>query len=542
MQAMFNALFEPSAFSPHGFCLLWEPGLIWLHAVSDGLIFIAYFSIPLVLLRFVRKRPDVAFGWVFWLFAGFILACGTTHLMAIITLWEPLYWLDGLIKLITAMISVTTAIMLWPLLPKALAMPSPTELRLVNEELSRQIEERDRNAMALREREAQLRQAQKMEAVGRLTGGIAHDFNNMLTVVTGNLELMVLRQKAGKDGLMQLVEQAIAGAQRAATLTHRLLAFARQQPLTPAPLDANRLVQEMSDLVRRTLGESYHLELTQADGLWPTFADANQLESALLNLAVNARDAMPDGGLLGIETGNVALESSYIAENGLEVTAGEYVLIAVTDTGTGMPPDVMAQAFEPFFTTKAPGAGTGLGLSQVFGFVKQTGGHVTIASEVGHGTTVKMYFPRYKGEIGAPVAPQRDAPLMLGTGETVLLVEDDSGVRSFTAEALVQLGYRVLQADSAPPALDILRSSERIDLLLTDVVLPGLDGRRMASAARRIRPDLRVLFVYGYARNAIIQNGALDPDMHLLSKPFRVTQLATAVRRELDAPLASGPE
>jgi signal transduction histidine kinase/ActR/RegA family two-component response regulator len=535
MQTVISALFEPSAFSPHGFCPLWEPGLIWLHALSDGAIGIAYFSIPLALLQFARRRPDLEFGWILWLFAAFILACGTTHFLAIVTLWAPLYWLDGAVKMVTALVSVATAVLLWPLLPRALALPSPTAMRLVNEELSHQIEERDLQAAMLREREAQLRQSQKIEAIGRLTGGIAHDFNNMLTVIIGNLDRLRRRLPSGETAASSLVMQALDGADRAGKLTHRLLAFARQQSLAPVPLDANRMVASMSDLLRRTLGESYRLETVLAADLWLTEADANQLENALLNLAVNARDAMPDGGRLTIETANAHLDADYAAKVGPELSPGEFVLIAVTDTGTGMTPEIAAQAFEPFFTTKPVGLGTGLGLSQVFGFVKQTKGHVAIESEPGQGTAVRMYFPRYHGPLPTGGAAPADAVLATGQSETILLVEDDPSVRSFTAAALVDLGYCVKEADSAPFARTILDTGARIDLLLTDVVLPGDSGRVLADAAVARRPGLPVLFISGYARDAIVHNGVLDPGVHLLRKPFSLAQLAEAVQTALAA-------
>ncbi len=537
MQAILSGLFDPSALSPHGFCLLWEPGLIWLHAVSDAVIGLSYFSIPLALLYFVRRRPDLEFGWILWLFAAFILACGTTHFMAIITLWIPVYWLDGMIKLLTAMISLTTAVLLWPLIPQALTFPSPRTLGLVNEELSRQIQERDRNAAALQISEAKLRQSQKMEALGRLTGGIAHDFNNTLTIISGNLELLQRRLKPQGDRLLRLVEQAMAGAQHAASLTHQLLAFSRKQPLAPRALDANQLISGMSELLRRTLGEPYSLE-TELDGdLWQTRADANQLESALLNLALNARDAMPEGGRLTIATANVTLEAGHGEADESDLAKGQYVLIAMTDTGTGMPSEVVVQAFEPFFTTKPPGIGTGLGLSQVYGFVKQTGGHVVIDSEVGRGTTVKMFFPRAAAaaETDAAAPPRETSPAM-GRGETILLVEDDPNVRDFTSASLSELNYVVLEADSASPALEILRSRQPIDLLMTDVVLPGIDGRKLADEATRLRPALRVLFISGYTSDVMTHNGVLDPGVHLLSKPFTMAQIASAVRVELDCP------
>ncbi|MDN3626995.1 hybrid sensor histidine kinase/response regulator [Methylobacterium isbiliense] len=381
--------------------------------------------------------------------------------------------------------------------------------------------------------EEQLRQAQKMDAVGRLTGGLAHDFNNLLTIVLGSLELLQRRLTQGDARQHRLLDNAIGGAQRAAALTQRLLAFARRQPLDPKPLDANALVSGMAELLRQTLGEAVRLETVLAGGLWRTFADPNQLESALLNLAVNARDALPEsGGRLTIETANAHLDEAYAAARA-EVAAGQYVLVAVTDNGAGMTPEVAARAFEPFFTTKEPGRGTGLGLSQVYGFVRQSGGHVAVYSEPGQGTTVKLYLPRHAGPPeGAADAPPTDLAPAAGPA-TVLVVEDEAAVRAFTVEALRDLGYRVLDADGAATALNLLALHPEIDLLLTDVVMPDVNGRRLADAALLRRPDLPVLFMTGYTRNAIVHNGMLDPGTHLLTKPFTVAQLAAALRARL---------
>ncbi|WP_374448936.1 ATP-binding protein [Stella sp.] len=378
--------------------------------------------------------------------------------------------------------------------------------------------------------EAQLRQSQKMDAIGRLTGGVAHDFNNLLTVVTGNLDLVLRRLGDGGDPRVRRgVQGALEGARRAAALTQRLLAFARQQPLDPRPTDANRLVAGMSDLLRRTLGETVEVETVLAGGLWPVFVDAPQLENALLNLAVNARDAMPAGGKLTIETANTHLDDAYARAHD-EVAPGQYVMIAVSDTGIGMPPEVIARAFDPFFTTKPLGEGTGLGLSQVFGFVKQSGGHVKIYSEPGEGTAVKVYLPRHVARsreaddaIAATAAEERE----LGHGRSVLVVEDDPGVRRFSVECLSDLGYRVLEAADGASALQLLDRHPEVALLFTDVVLPhGMNGRRLADEARRRRPDLAVLFTTGYTQNAIVHHGTLDPGVDMIGKPFTQAELA----------------
>ena len=386
--------------------------------------------------------------------------------------------------------------------------------------------------------EDQARQSQKMEAVGRLTGGVAHDFNNLLTVVIGSLDLLKRRLEDGSAAHVRLIENALDGARRAATLTHRLLAFSRQQPLQPEPVEANKLVAGLSDLLQRTIGEAYEIETVLAGGLWQTLADANQLENALVNLAVNARDAMPEGGKLTIETANAHLDQSYAATRP-DLKAGQYVMLAVTDTGSGMPPEVLAQVFEPFFTTKPVGKGTGLGLSQVYGFAKQSHGHCAIYSEVGHGTTVKLYLPRLvrvpEAPLPAIVAPA--APDLGERGETILLVEDEPLVREFGATVLREAGYRVLEAEDGAAGLALLGANAEVALLFTDVVLTGpMNGRQLADAAHRLRPGLRVLFTTGYTRNAIIHHGRLDDDVDLIGKPFTPDALAGAVRRSLDKP------
>jgi len=382
--------------------------------------------------------------------------------------------------------------------------------------------------------EEALRHAQKMEAVGQLTGGIAHDFNNMLAVVLNSLELLARKFLADDPRATRYVDVARNGARRAAQLTQRLLAFSRQQPLKPQTVDANKLVAGMSDLLRHSLGGVLRLETVLAGGLWRTRVDPAQLENALLNLAVNARDAMPDGGHLTIETANAHLDERYVAEH-LGLAAGQYVLIAVTDTGEGMPPEVVAKAFDPFFTTKEVGRGTGLGLSQVYGFVKQSGGHVRIYSEVGQGSTVKLYLPRLVGPGADPA--DADEPAALPTGErreVVLVVEDEPDVRQLAEDALVELGYGVLTADGAASALAHLDAHPEIALLFTDVVMPGTNGRKLADEARRRRPQLKVLFTTGYTRNAIVHGGLLDPGVHLIGKPYSLDELAARVRAVLD--------
>jgi NO-binding membrane sensor protein with MHYT domain/signal transduction histidine kinase/CheY-like chemotaxis protein len=378
-----------------------------------------------------------------------------------------------------------------------------------------------------------LRQAQKMEAVGQLTGGIAHDFNNLLTVVIGNLDFAGRAlEKSNIPKAHRNIESALLGAQRAAALTHRLLAFSRRQPLQPQVVNLNTVVAGMSDLFRRTLGESIRVETVLAGGLWNTWADPNQLESALLNLVINARDAMPHGGRLTIETANCLLDDAYASAHA-EVEPGQYVMVAVTDTGTGMTQGVLERVFEPFFTTKDVGQGTGLGLSMIYGFVKQTGGHVKIYSEPGQGTTVKIYLARTY-EVAADAPARAQAP-GAQSGEVVLVVEDDPNVRTYTVESLTNLGYRVLEAQDASSALAVLDSHPEVRLLFTDVGLPGPNGRQLAEEAQQRRPGLRVLYMSGYTRNAIVHNGVLDPGVNLLNKPFTTDQLAAKVRQVLEA-------
>ena len=381
--------------------------------------------------------------------------------------------------------------------------------------------------------EAQLRQAQKMEALGQLTGGVAHDFNNMLAVVVGNLDLLLKRMTDGDHPLRRHVVSALEGAQRGADLTQRLLAFARQQPLEPKPLDVNRCVTEVSHLLHKTLGEAVTIETVLAGGLWRANIDRPQLESAVLNLAINARDAMPEGGKLTVETANTYLDEAYASANA-EVTPGQYVLIAVTDSGVGMPTETAAKAFDPFFTTKQPGRGTGLGLSQVNGFIKQSGGHVKLYSEVGVGTTVKLYLPRSISRLELDEESVRQEPTPArGAGLTVLVVEDEPGVRALAADSLKELGYRVVEAAGATEALKRLGEHPEISLMLTDVVMPEINGRQLAEAALRAHPELKVLYMTGYTRNAIVHNGVLDSDARLLVKPFTLAQLGQKVEAAL---------
>ena len=653
-----SEIFNENGLTPHGFCLLWQPGLIWLHVASDTITGLSYYAIPLALGYFVWKRPDIDFGWMFWMFAGFILACGTTHFFDVWTLWHPDYGIQGGVKAITAAISLTTAAMLWPLVPRLLLLPSRTQLRQVNEELSNQIRERNgalerlrvteerhrllvesvahfaivvldrqgyvtnwslgiqrvsgyttqeivgrhfsifylpedrecglptraleiaaregryeieawhvrqdgsrfwanivihpitdeegqfagfsnvmRDITAKREQEEELQrvraalvQSQKMEAVGQLTGGIAHDFNNLLTVVLGNIELIDDCGELDKERIRRLAGGARRAAERGAALTERLLAFSRRQTLRPQTTDVNKLVNGTSELLRSTLGERIAIKTTPATGLWRAFVDPNQLENALINLSVNGRDAMPSGGTLTIETSNAYLDKDYAAAHP-EVAAGQYVMLAVSDTGAGMSAETVTRAFDRFFTTKPVGQGTGLGLSQVYGFVGQSNGHITLCSELGAGTIVNIYLPRFVG--AEETAVREPVAEMAPIHGTLLVVEDDGDVREYVVTALTRLGYRVLEAGEASAALSIIERHPEVILLLTDVGLPGLNGRQLAEEVTRRCPEIKVLFISGYARHAIVHIGVLDNGVEILPKPFTMNGLGRKVTQIL---------
>jgi PAS domain S-box-containing protein len=384
-------------------------------------------------------------------------------------------------------------------------------------------------AERLKATEEALLQSQKMEAVGQLTGGIAHDFNNLLTGIVGSLDLLQTRLNQGRtDNVARYIHAAMTSANRAAALTHRLLAFARRQPLVPKVVDVNQLVVSLEDLLRRTIGETIDLEITTMDGLWNTLCDPNQLESALLNLAINARDAMPNGGRLIIATSNARLDAATADTSAL--SPGDYVCIGVTDTGTGMSADVAARAFDPFFTTKPIGQGTGLGLSMIYGFARQSNGHATIDSQLDRGTSVKLYLPRHHGNSTAEQVAGVYTGQHAATGETVLVVEDEPVVRSVILEMLADQGYQTIEAADGPAGLRLLRENKQIDLLITDVGLPGMNGRQLADLAREARPDLKILFITGYAESVAIADGFLQPGMEMITKPFDLDNLSRRIR------------
>ncbi len=532
MWSALERLLDSSMFSPHGICLLWEPELIWLHVVSDAVIAAAYFSIPFALAIIVSKRRDFQFGWIGWSFAAFIMACGLTHIFSIITLWVPVYGIEGIVKAITAIASIVTALIMWPLIPKIIAIPSAAQLRQAYSALEEEGKHR-RGAETLLQRfreteatETQIRQAQKMEAVGQLTGGIAHDFNNILTVITGTIEILgdAVADRPDLAGIARLIEDAAA---RGAALTQHLLAFARKQPLQPTSVDVDMLIVDTVKLLKPTIGEDVSIDFVPGEDVAPALVDSSQLATALLNLALNARDAMANGGELRIETANVELQDTGIPDG---PAAGQYVMISISDTGHGIAAEDLNKVFEPFYTTKEVGKGTGLGLSMVYGFVKQSNGHITIQSEKGRGTTILVCIPRADAE----VAPATKAPVSESAEqghETILIVEDDPLVRSYVLAQIGHLGYRTLSASNAHDALAILRRPESIDLLFTDVIMPGsINGRELATEALKLRPGLKVLFTSGYTEHAIDHDGRLDQGVQLLKKPYRRSELASMLR------------
>jgi PAS domain S-box-containing protein len=641
---------DPSGLTPHGFCLLWEPALVWTYAISDAGIGIAYFTIPAILAVFAQRRKDLVFRPVFWLFAAFILLCGTSHWLDVLTLWVPAYPIEAVVKATTAVVSLVTAYVSWRLLPQALALPSSSQLQAANLEIARsearhrasfeqspipvyvvdqndvltavsdtwlhllgygradvigrcirdfvspisktllpqerrrlldegQLLDQERefqrrdgtvvNALisarvdqqsadfavvcilvdvtaklqteaALRISEEHLRQSQKMEAVGQLTGGIAHDFNNMLQSIGGALDLIDRRiTQQRSDEIQKYVSAARKSVERAANLTYRMLAFARRQSLQPTSVEPDLLMKETAELIRRTIGPEVRLVLNLHDGVWCAMCDANQLENSLLNLAINARDAMPDGGTLTISTWDRRMTEADLT-NQINPAPGDYIEIAVTDDGAGIDPNIQSRVFEPFFTTKPIGQGTGLGLSQVYGFVQQSGGMLRIESELGQGTTVRLYLPRdMNPEAATTEQPTRTQLPAAGVealitasaqivGKSILLVDDEEGVRSRIADALQEIGYQVLEAEDGAAGLDVLRSSARVDLLLTDVGLPSLNGRQLAEIARSLRPALPVIFITGYA-GKMLEDLAMGPGMLVIRKPFDLETLCNHV-------------
>jgi signal transduction histidine kinase/ActR/RegA family two-component response regulator len=527
-----------STLIPHGACLLWRPELIWLNAISDAMVAVAFFATAFVLGSYVwRRRRDVMFRGVFWSLAIFAAVCGATRLLSIITLWVPAYDIESAAKGFLALISMALTGAMLLMSPRLMVLPTRIQLQRAYAALDEEVRRR-RTAEAMVQRfremeatESQVRQAQKMEAIGQLTGGVAHDFNNLLTVITGTIEILGDAVK-DRPHLGQIVDMISAAAVRGADLTQHLLAFARRQPLQPHSTDVNALVIDAARLLRPTLGEQIEIESMLAHDSVPALIDPSQLSTAILNLALNARDAMPNGGKLTLETKNVVLDESYAGMNS-EVSPGNYVMIAVSDTGEGIPGSLLDKVIEPFFTTKGVGKGSGLGLSMVYGFVKQSNGHIKIYSEEGQGTTVKLYLPQARSV--ADLLPAKASILELERGdETILIVEDDALVREYVVTQIGRLGYGTLAASNAAEALAIIDGPERIDLLFTDVIMPGgMNGRQLATEALKRRPQLKVLYTSGYTENAIVHHGRLDAGVLLLPKPYVGSELARMLKTAL---------
>jgi signal transduction histidine kinase/CheY-like chemotaxis protein len=546
----FRKLFS-NDFMPHGMCFLWDPPVLWLNVASDALIAAAYYAIPFLLFYFIRKRRDISFKPILAAFGVFILACGTTHLLGAVTVWNPVYRLDGLVKAITAIASVATFAMMIPFMPILVTLPSPSELAEANHRLADEIDERkaaetevrkineeleDRVARRTAERrqlEDQLIQAQKMEAVGRLAGGVAHDFNNLLTVILGFGE-MAREQVKGDQPAFEAVGEVLQAAERASALTKQLLAFSRRQVATPRVTSLNEVVYNLDKMLRRIIGEDIELKTKLSPGLSPARIDPVHIEQVIMNLAVNARDAMPQGGKLTIETANAELAGDH-ADGNLEIATGPYAMLTVSDTGVGMDAATKSRIFEPFFTTKDQGKGTGLGLSTVYGIVKQNGGEVKVYSEPGHGTIFKIYFPAV-GEHPEALPGESPEAQMVSAAETILLVEDEDQVRHLTRALLARQGYRVLEASSGAAALALVREyRERIDLLLTDVVMPQMSGPDLAREVRSSHPEIRVLFMSGYTDNAVDLQRMLPAATPFVQKPFTSANLQRKVREALRA-------
>jgi PAS domain S-box-containing protein len=634
------SLFNSDDFMPHGHCFLWQPNILWLHVLSDAGIAFAYYSIPVLLFYLIRKRKDLPYRGVFAAFSLFILLCGTTHLLSIWVLWHPDYGPEGIVKAMTAVVSIASLFILWKVVPEALRFVNPAERKRWESEnriravvdnaldglititerglietfnpacerifgykagevvgqnvkmlmpepyhgehdgyirnyvttsqakiigtsgrevsgkrkdgsvfpmelgvsqfeledgrhfsgIIRDLTVRKQTEEALDNSEKKLVQSQKMEAIGNLTGGMAHDFNNLLGVMIGNLDLLLERIKDNKEA-EELTQAVLDAALRGADLNRRLLAFARKQPLQPQTICVNELVDNLAKLLSRTLGEDIQLVIKLGKDLWPVIADPIQLEAALTNLATNARDAMPHGGKLVISTCTASVDRDYI-EQYPEALPGDYAVIEVTDTGTGMPPAVQARIFEPFFTTKERGKGTGLGLAMVFGFMKQSGGHINVYSEMNRGTTFRLYLPRAKEKVaGKPARSSVIASATVGGHETVLVVEDNDNVRRVVTRQLTELGYRILEAGNASAALEMLTAGDKVDLLFTDVVMPGkLNGMELAREAAKRWPSLKIVLTSGFPEMRLDCDGDFITGLRLLSKPYRKAELAQTLR------------
>jgi len=531
-----------SDYMPHGMCYYWEPAVLWLNVVSDILIAVSYYAIPILLFRFAQLRRDITFKWIFVAFGMFILACGSTHLMAAITVWNPVYRLEGVVKLVTAAASVATFLLLVPLLPLLVSLPSPgqlaaevevrrraeDEVRTINAELEDRVARRTAERHALHD---QLIHSQKMEAVGRLAGGVAHDFNNLLTVILGYDEMLGERLREDRES-SEYVEEIRRATQRASALTSQLLAFSRRQVSQPRLVELSAVVRQTDRLLRRVIGEDITLETRLEENLPMVKVDPIHMDQIILNLAINSRDAMPAGGKLTIETATAELSADYSGRH-IGVEPGPFVLLAVSDTGTGMDEATRVRIFEPFFTTKEQGKGTGLGLAIVYGIVKQNGGEILVDSEPGRGTSFKIYLPTAEGA-AHPTEAGRDRATAPARGETILLVEDDRAVRELARTLLSREGYRVLEARGGSEALQVASEYRGpIHLLLTDVVMAGASGSELARDLLAARPGTRVLYMSGYTDNRVFQDAVDNQEMAFLQKPFTGDGLRSKVREVL---------
>jgi signal transduction histidine kinase/CheY-like chemotaxis protein len=541
MWAFFERLLDSSTLSPHGICLLWEPELIWLHVFSDAVIAASYFSIPFALAIVVSRRRDFQFGWIGWLFAAFITACGLTHVFSIYTLWVPVYGIEGLVKAVTAIASIATAAMLWPLIPKIIAIPSTSQLRQAYVALEEEGKQR-RGAETLLQRfreteatETQIRQAQKMEAIGQLTGGIAHDFNNLLTVITGTIEILA-DAVADRPELAEIAKLIDEAASRGAALTQHLLAFARKQPLRPTDVDVNALVVDTVKLLKPTLGELIAIDFTPGEDVPAALVDPSQLATALLNLALNARDAMPNGGRLELSAYNVEIDPQTAVLN-RTLTPGRYVVLQVADNGAGIPQAIIDRIFEPFFTTKEVGQGTGLGLSTVLSIVRSHGGSVNVYSEPNQGSVFKVYLPAQPEVTTAGGSPNPADKFPRGRGELILVVDDEASIQDIVRQALETFGYRVATASDGAEAVALFaqRQSE-IALVLTDMMMPVMDGLALIAALRRIKPDVLIVAGSGLNANAHVSRALNLGVNHFLAKPYAVDAMLQTFRKALAAP------
>ncbi len=545
-------------------CFLDDASILWLQVVSDSVIALSDYLIPVLLFRFLRQRRDIGFSWIIFAFACFILACGTSHVLGAVTVFNPVYRLEGLVKALTAAASLSTSLLLIPALPAIVALPSPSALQSANKKLGVEIEERrraeekvrslneelerrvaDRTAdleralanlqseMKHRESlEKQLIQSQKMEAIGRLAGGVAHDFNNLLTVILGHEEL--LRAGYGDDpSAVESLSEIHRAGERASALTQQLLAFSRRQIAMVRVLDLNEAVRQTEKMLRRLIGEDVGLALHLAADLPSIKVDPSHIDQVLLNLAVNARDAMPAGGKLTIETARLELDEQYATTHD-GASPGTYVMLAVSDTGTGMDEATKAHIFEPFFTTKEAGKGTGLGLSIVYGIVKQNGGEILVYSEPGQGTAFKILLPAVRAA-GESAPARAEAVQQRPPNETVLLVEDDAQVRRLTQAMLERLGYGVIACASPDEAQAALREHHgRIAVLLTDIIMPGMRGTELSDIVRSVDPRIRVVFMSGYTEGGVLEQGMITPGVAFVRKPFTAADLNEQVRAALD--------